>query len=61
MNIKLTIKNAVVKQTGNSVEITSAEAKQTIDIEVTDTKTNTQQERRIYVHDKDEQTKIWMC
>jgi hypothetical protein len=61
MKIKLLIKNAVVRQSGDTVEIVSPGAKQTIDIDVTDTKTNTSQERRIYVHDKDEQTKIWMC
>jgi hypothetical protein len=61
MKIKLLVKNAVITQSGDTVEIVSTGVKQTIDIDVTDTKTNATQERRIYVHDKDEQTKIWMC
>jgi hypothetical protein len=61
MNIKLTIKNAAIKQTGNLVEIISSTPKQIIDIEVVDVKANIPQERRIYIHDKDEQTKLWMC
>lgn len=61
MNIKLNIKNAVIKQTGDTIEVISQGPKQIIDIELRETKAGSSQERRIYVHDKDDQAKIWMC
>jgi hypothetical protein len=60
MKVKLTAKNAVVKQFGDTVEIITPYVKQIIDIDVSETKAKGYEERRVYIHDKDEQTKIWM-
>lgn len=61
MKIKLTAKNAVINHVGDTIEITANGPKQVMDINVTDVKANHEEERRVYIHDKDEQTKIWMC
>lgn len=60
MKLKLTAKNAIVKQSGDYIEIVTPAIKQIIDINVTETKTQVEEDRRIYIHDRDEQTKIWM-
>lgn len=59
MKIKLNIKNAVIKQTGDTVEITTS-FKQIIDVEVTGTRSAKTEERRIYLQDREDKTKVWM-